>query len=156
MATLVDDLTTLARADESLIDVERVALAEAVDTSWQNVETASVELVADTARTVRADEGQLHRVLENLFRNAVTHGQADTIIVGELDEDAGFFVEDDGTGIPPPDRDAIFERGYTTDDTGTGVGLAIVREIVDAHDWEITVREGDAGGARFEIVGLSA
>ena len=156
MSTLVDDLTTLARADELLIDVERVDLADVVERSWQNVETASVTLVSDTTLSMKADEGQLHRVLENLFRNAIEHGKADTIIVGDLDGRSGFFVADSGTGIPEDDRDDVFEWGYTTGTDGTGSGLAIVQEIVEAHDWEITVGESETGGARFVVSGISS
>ena len=64
----------------------------------------------------------------------------------------GFAVCDDGPGIPAERRDRIFDSGYTTTDSGSGLGLHIVKEIVDAHDWEITVAESKAGGARFEVV----
>nr|WP_284145058.1 histidine kinase N-terminal 7TM domain-containing protein [Natrinema halophilum] len=63
----------------------------------------------------------------------------------------GFFVEDDGSGIPEAARERIFERGYTTSEDGTGLGLGIVRQIAGAHGWSIHVREGRSGGARFEI-----
>lgn len=61
------------------------------------------------------------------------------------------MVEDTGPGIPEVDRDDIFTAGYTTESTGTGIGLAIVYMIVDAHGRTINVTEGPAGGARFEI-----
>jgi signal transduction histidine kinase len=72
-----------------------------------------------------------------------------TITVGHVED--GFYVADDGPGIPDGERDEIFEVGYSTADDGTGFGLDIVAEIVDAHDWSITVVESDAGGARFEV-----
>ena len=53
--------------------------------------------------------------------------------------------------MPDDEADAVFDWGYTTSDDGTGFGLAIVRDIVDAHGWDITVTDGDTGGARFEI-----
>lgn len=64
---------------------------------------------------------------------------------------AGFFVEDDGPGIPEDQRIHIFDAGVTTGDAGIGIGLAIVAGIVSAHDWEITAVEGAIGGARFEV-----
>ena len=75
-----------------------------------------------------------------------------TVRVGRLP--SGFYVEDTGSGIPESERERVFEAGYTTDQSGTGFGLAIVREIAGAHDWDVTVVEGDAGGARFEFTGV--
>jgi len=73
-----------------------------------------------------------------------------TVRVGYLDDpDArGFFVADDGVGIPERERDAVFEYGYSGDD-GTGFGLAIVKAVADAHDWTTGVAESASGGVRF-------
>jgi len=91
------------------------------------------------------------------LRNARDHGappsaserQGVSVTVGTLPE--GFYVADDGPGIPDSERDAVFEQGYSTSDDGTGLGLAIVERIVDGHGWSITVTESDAGGACFEL-----
>ena len=76
-----------------------------------------------------------------------------TVRVGRLEGDygEGFFVEDDGVGIPREYRNFVFERGHTTSPNGTGFGLAIVRDVVEAHGWQIDVREAIDGGARFEV-----
>jgi PAS domain S-box-containing protein len=63
-------------------------------------------------------------------------------------------VEDDGRGIPAADRGDVFESGYSTAADGTGYGLAIVRQVARAHDWEAAVTESDDGGARFEFRGV--
>jgi signal transduction histidine kinase len=76
-----------------------------------------------------------------------------TITVGAID-DRGFYVADDGPGIPDDERGQIIETGYSTAGSGSGIGLAIVKRIVDAHDWEITVTDSEAGGARFEITAV--
>jgi PAS domain S-box-containing protein len=81
-------------------------------------------------------------------------GPAVRITVGELPD--GFYVEDDGPGIPAERRDRVFEAGYSTSDRGTGFGLSIVSEIADAHGWAIEATEGADGGARFEITGVDA
>ena len=73
--------------------------------------------------------------------------------VGPLDDGRGFFVADDGRGIPADERERVFERGYTTDPDGTGFGLAIVETIVEAHGWSVTAVESEDGGVRFEITG---
>ncbi|MFB6130585.1 MAG: sensor histidine kinase [Salinigranum sp.] len=90
--------------------------------------------------------------MENLFRNAVEHGPPGvTVRVGALDDEPGFYVADDGPGISRDERERVFERGYTTADSGTGYGLSIVSEIANAHEWSLSVSESDADGARFEI-----
>jgi signal transduction histidine kinase len=75
-----------------------------------------------------------------------------TITVGRVGD--GLYVADDGPGIPEENRDDAFEPGFSTNRSGTGFGLDIVQEIVDAHGWEITVTESADGGARFEITGM--
>ena len=84
--------------------------------------------------------------------DGATNGHADsgvTVTVGDVDD--GFYVADDGPGIPESERSDVFEAGYSTADDGTGFGLDIVHEIVEAHGWTVTVAESDDGGARFEI-----
>ncbi|MCD2202587.1 PAS domain S-box protein [Halobacterium sp. KA-6] len=157
MRTLIDDVLALARQGRTATDLDDVALDAAAERAWATVETETATLVADSALTVRADEGRLGQLLENLFRNSVEHSKnsADdcvTVRVGDLDD--GFYVEDDGSGVPAGDRERVFEYGYSTNDRGTGIGLSIVAELVDAHGWEIEVTDGEDGGARFEITGV--
>ena len=66
----------------------------------------------------------------------------------------GFYVEDDGPGIPEENRTDIFDSGYSTTGEGTGFGLSIVKRVAEAHGWDITVTESEVGGARFEITGV--
>jgi signal transduction histidine kinase len=72
------------------------------------------------------------------------------VAVAVGDTDGGFYVADDGPGIPEEERDAVFEVGYSTEN-GTGIGLNIVRQVVDAHGWTVRATESAAGGTRFEI-----
>jgi len=71
--------------------------------------------------------------------------------VGRID--GGFFVADDGVGIPPAERERVFDPGYSSNETGdgTGLGLTIVERIAEAHDWTVSLTTGSAGGARFEF-----
>ena len=72
-----------------------------------------------------------------------------SVTVGAFE--GGFYVADDGPGIPPARRETVFDPGVTTAADGTGFGLAIVREIAEAHGWTVSVTESESGGARFEI-----
>jgi len=69
----------------------------------------------------------------------------------ETDGTFGFFVEDDGPGIDPDRREAVFEPGESSRDDGTGFGLSIVKRIAEAHGWEVSLDESFEGGARFEF-----
>ena len=83
------------------------------------------------------------------------HGGDVTVVVGPLVDGEGFFVADDGPGIPEADREAIFDVGVTTRDSGTGVGLSIVETVAEAHGWSVAVTESADGGARFEFTGVT-
>jgi len=84
---------------------------------------------------------------------AIDHGGPDvTVEVRELED--GFYVADDGPGIPEENRERVFESAYSTVQDNTGFGLAIVTEIVDAHGWDVTITESASGGAQFTITGV--
>jgi len=153
METLVGDLLTLARAGQSIDELTDVDLPVLARLCWETTASGDATLAVETDRTIRADEERLHQLLGNLFDNAVTHGgEGVTVTVGDLPD--GFYVEDDGPGIPAEDREEVFESGYTTAPSGSGLGLAIVEEIAEAHGWSIDLVQGDDGGARFEIRGV--
>jgi len=150
METLIDDMLSLARAGKTVGGTETIELAELIDSCWRNVETESAELVVETEMAIMADRTRLQQLFENLIRNAVEHVGADIeFTVGDLPD--GFYVEDDGPGIPPDKRQKVLDAGYSSAYEGTGFGLRIVRDIAEAHDWSFEVTEGSAGGARFEF-----
>jgi len=156
METLIDDVLSLARQGQPIDETEPVALAALVEECWTVVETADAELIVDDDLRFVADPDRLRQLLENLVRNAVEHGGDDvTVRVGALSDGTGFYVEDDGPGIPEAERSEVFESGYSTGDEGTGFGLAIVSEIVDAHGWTIDLTDSAEGGARFEITDVT-
>lgn len=153
---LLEDLLALARNGRSVEDPTTVSLATIAADSWRVVETPDASLSVTGDLCVEAVPGRLQQLLENLFRNAVEHGGADvTVSVGELPNRPGFFVEDDGVGIPDGDMQDVFTDGFTTVEGGTGLGLSIVSEIVDAHGWTITATDSPTGGARFEVAGVT-
>ena len=142
-------------------DVETIDLESVARAAWRTVDTTRGRLSVAGTMALAADPERVQQLFENLFRNAIEHGVSEgtdgnpavTITVGPLDCD-GFVIADDGPGIPEDERSLIFERGYTSEDDGTGFGLYIAKEIVDGHRWEISVTESDSGGARFEVTGV--
>jgi PAS domain S-box-containing protein len=150
--TLIDDLLALARDGVKVGDTARVDLAAATKSCWEIIDTADATLSVETGASISADYTRLQQLLENLIRNAVDHGGDDVhITVGSLTDQSGFYIADDGPGVPPNDRDLIFESGYSSNAQGTGFGLAITQAIVHDHGWDIAVTTSQAGGARFEI-----
>lgn len=162
MERLVEEVLALSRGGDTVSDKEPVDVGLVVREAWETVETGEVDLHVETDQTVVADGRRLRALFENLFRNSVEHGS--TAVDSESEQSVGevvvtveegrLVVEDDGPGIPPEEREVIFEGGYSTEPNGTGFGLSIVRRIAVAHDWRIYVNESDAGGARFEFVGF--
>ena len=157
MEAIIDDALTLAREGKAVTETEAVDLADTAETAWETVDTAEATLTVDTDTVIEADRGRVRTTLENLFRNAVEHGREDvTVTVGALDRDdtSGFFVADDGPGIPDERKDEVLEHGFSTSDDGTGFGLAIVEDAASAHGWTVTVTDSETGGARFEFSGV--
>lgn len=154
MDILIGDLLTLARGGQSIAETESIELAELVRDCWEFVpaEEATVELDDDII--LKGDWSRVQQLFENLFRNAVEHGGGDvTIRIGMLESGSGIYVKDDGAGIPEEKHNQIFTDGYSTGEEGSGFGLTIVQQIVEAHGWNIRVTDSETGGARFEITG---
>jgi signal transduction histidine kinase len=116
-----------------------------------------------TRRRILADRDALQRLLENLFRNAVQHAGPDaTVVVGDIDrpaqdpgqETTGFYVEDDGSGIPLEERDSVFDPWTSSGDDVMGFGLTIVARAAAAHGWDVLATDGISGGARIEVTGV--
>jgi PAS domain S-box-containing protein len=90
-------------------------------------------------------------VADRMADDPTTGSAALTVTVGDLAD--GFYVADDGAGVPDDAADRVFEAGFSTEDEGTGFGLNIVSNIAEAHGWTVDVTESAGGGARFEVTG---
>lgn len=155
MESLIENILTLARQGQPIDEPQPVTLSTVAEQCWAVVDTKEATLTFDGDLTFLADPSRLRQLLENLFRNSVDHSGDDVMIsVGALSEEPGFYVTDDGPGIPEAERSDVFESGYSTAVSGTGFGLAIVTEIADVHGWSVRLTEAEAGGARFEFSGV--
>jgi len=147
---LVDDMLTLAQQGKAVDALRPVDLETESTHCWETVATGAATLAIESEQRIEADPSRFRQLLANLLRNAVEHGGSDvTVRVGSLSD--GFYVEDDGVGIPAEQRESVFEAGWSTDSDGTGFGLAIVKQIARAMGWKVSVTASDEGGARFEF-----
>lgn len=154
MDALIEDTLTLARQGRTIDETSAIDLGDVVDEAWGTTGKHDATLrTVDELGTLTGDAGRVRELLENLFRNAVEHGGPPvTVRVGRTDD--GFYVEDDGPGIPEDEQTEVFDHGYTTSPSGTGLGLAIVRRIAEAHGWTASVSNAREGGARIEFTGV--
>ena len=144
-ATMETDSSRLLRADAG-------RLTQLFENLFRNsVEHGSTDSRTESGDSVEHGDSVGHG--DNVEHgDSVEHGDGVTVTVGALDD--GFFIEDDGAGIPPEHREAVFDVGYSSAGTGTGFGLAIVHEIAETHGWDLTLSESAGGGARFEFTGV--
>lgn len=160
---LVDDLLLLSKLDEGTLqmNVETVDLDDVLFEEADRLR-ATTELRVDTrgvsAGRVTGDRSQLQKLVRNIVDNAARHATGRvSMTLSESDGRVVMTVDDDGRGIPPVERDRIFERFVRLDESrdrdsgGSGLGLAIVSEIATAHRADVVVADGAAGGARFEV-----
>lgn len=161
---LVQGMLVLARADEGAlrpepvdVDLDDLLLEEArrMRGAGLAVDTSGVR-----ATRVRGDAALLAQLVRNLVDNAARHarsGIALAVTAGADGTKVALLVDDDGDGIPPPDRDRVFDRFVRLDDArardtgGSGLGLSIAREIARAHGGDVHVEAAPSGGARLRV-----
>ena len=141
-----------ARPDDSVehgSTNSRTASGDIAERSSASSQTGSDDSVEHGSR----DDWDSSGVTAGARSTGITDAGGPTIRVGRLDGGDGFYVADDGPGVPSEDRERVFESGYSTSGAGTGLGLAIVRAVADAHGWKSSCVAADGGGARFEFRG---
>jgi len=130
-------------------------LREAIDGNAALADRQGVTVSGPDAADATVEAGPLlTEVFTNLVENSLKHGDGTEIDVSvETDDDAvTVMFEDDGVGVPPEERERVFERGYSgSTSSGSGLGMYIVSEVVGSYGGAITVGESDVGGARFEV-----
>ena len=167
LGSLIDDLFELSRTQAGVLQLEfeRVSLGDLVSDA---IAGATPVAAAKGVRLVGRLDGpppelqvsapEVLRVLRNLLENAIRHTPPDGNVIVELGEDEAFAyvdVADDGGGIADADLERVFDVAFRNDPArtpgdGAGLGLAIAKSLVEAHEGKISVRN-DNGGARFTV-----
>jgi signal transduction histidine kinase len=163
MNRLIDDLLAFTREGDVELEPEWVELSAIGTDSWEAIRSPNATVRFESDAEVYADRDRLQQLLDNLLRNSVEHalpspeanGKADTeltVTIGTITD--GIFVEDDGRGIPSDEGDRLRGEGETALPHWTGLGLRIVSEVAEAHDWSMHIGTSDNGGARFTFQGV--
>jgi signal transduction histidine kinase len=172
LSALVEDLLSLARmdSDELHLDVVPIVAGEVVEEVYVTMaplasrerQVTLIRKVAPMLPLILADRQRLVQVLLNLIRNAITYtpqGGIVSITVERADADyLALVVADTGIGIPNDDLERVFERFYRTDTSrartsgGFGLGLAIVRDLINAMGGSITVESKVGEGSCFRVL----
>ena len=163
---LVENVLQFSRAEQNQLRLtpEPVALYDAVQAIIAEyaplAQQARIELHGDAAVQASVDRSALRQVLINLLDNAVKYGpeeQQITVTVSRDRAGAAITVDDQGPGVPLHERERIwapFQRGAAaigTAKAGSGIGLSVVRQIVQAHGGTVGVTSASGGGARFVV-----
>ena len=165
LAHLVDNVLQFSRAERRMVRVrpESVVLApllrEILERFAPLAGTAAVRLRAelDERLVARAHAESLHQIVINLLDNAVKHGGSGPILLRAAPSNGGvrLSVADRGPGVAPGDRERVWRPfvrvGGQSAVAGSGIGLAVVRELVGAHGGRCWVEENEGGGARFVV-----
>ncbi len=162
LQNLTEDLLVLARTDNELAERHGpVDLTTIVVDGLQAVRRDDVQVTTaglDAPAVVDGDDSQLRRMVRNLIHNAEEHAATNVhVTLHAATGTVRMIVADDGPGIPPGDRQQVFERFVRLDtarnrDTGgTGLGLAIVRDVITNHRGTITISDTHPHGATFTV-----
>jgi signal transduction histidine kinase len=164
LGTLANDVLELSRIEHGELEIsdERVNVIELIEAAAEahRVERPIVISSAVESAFVRGDEDRLRQVFDNLLRNAIKYspqGQPIDVTIDAVGEDFRFTVRDLGMGIPPEDMPRLFERFARASNArrakiaGTGIGLFIVKMIVERHGGSITVESKLGEGSTFTL-----
>jgi signal transduction histidine kinase len=142
MDELIDDMLTMARMGDHAIDTAWVDFGTMARDAWETAETGAATLTVERTGRLVVDDSRLRQLLENLFRNAVQHGGS-AVTAGILAD--GFYVADDGPGIPAELKEHLFQPMVSGRADGTGLGLTIAQSLVGRHHGLIECDSSPAG-----------
>lgn len=166
MSRLIDDMLVFMRLElhpdnyeKHPLDFSALTAAVCSDMALIREKGISLESNIEPGAAVMGNEGLLTRLLTNLISNAYRYGRENGHIFVALKKETGgilLTVSDDGIGIAEDEQEKIFHRFYQTDssrsDTGTGLGLSMVKEIAEFHGGRITVKSKPGAGSTFSFI----
>ena len=159
LTRLITELLDVARIDSGRLTLRSAPLdvSKVVESVLRNVSAGSGQShklqIEDAPRTVWADSDRLTQVITNLVENAMRHGQGLRVIsVGNIEGGVFVRIEDNGPGIPADNRKRIFNRFWRSGSgAGSGLGMYIVKGVLDLHEGTIDIEDGDPVGAVITI-----
>jgi signal transduction histidine kinase len=162
MIRLLDDALLASRVGagelaQELVEFDAIVRAEVEDRRAAN---AAIDLYVDpgaVGATVLGDRLALRRIVSNLVDNALKYGRAAHVVLTTVEQEIVLFVDDEGGGIPPDLRAILLEPFVRLETSrnrqtgGAGLGLAVVRSLVEGHGGVIAIDDAPTGGARFTV-----
>lgn len=154
---LIQKIRLLLNAQKE--EIKKVNIVSMIKDAVEEVDSIAedngIDLTVDLPSEMLKVEGGslLKEVFSNVIENSVYHSDGTKIEVSyEIDDEVVCIIEDDGRGIPDDKKEAVFDRGYTTDDErGTGLGMFLVKMLLESYGGSIELKDSDMGGARFDV-----
>ncbi|MGM0406319.1 MAG: PAS domain S-box protein, partial [Thermoplasmatota archaeon] len=155
---LIDKIGLLIKAKEEKVKEVNLTsvIAETVENFSKFAESKNIEIRTDFSDEVGMVKAGslLEEVFSNLIENAINHSECSKIMISRRDQEEFIItsIEDDGIGIPEDKKELIFKKGYTTDKgRGTGLGLFLVKMLLDEYEGDIEVKNSKMDGSKFEV-----
>jgi signal transduction histidine kinase len=162
LVALMDGALLATRSEVGKLDLELVDLSELLEAEIRDQQATGARVDLDVRAAARGaqilgDRVALRRIVSNLLENALRHGTRVRVVLTEEEQALALTVDDDGPGIPPDQREVLLEPFVRLDLSrsrqtgGAGLGLSIVKALVDIHQGSLCIRKAEIGGARVIV-----
>jgi PAS domain S-box-containing protein len=152
----------IERVQNLVKDLNDITIKQDIQEKWVEIEDviSNISVDKDKLESIKneenfrleANESKIKKLFENLIWNSIQHNPNKVKIrIGLLDDNKGFFIEDNGKGIDESKHKEVFRMGYSTKPESSGMGLSFVENICEEHNWTCEIKESEKGGARFEF-----
>ncbi len=141
VGNLLEHSIELAEAGTTVEKKDKVDLDRLVETVADVILPKRIKFKKATLGTIKGDNGKLSQVFKNLFENAIIHGKPSKVSVSRTEKKGKIVISISNDGILINEKliEKVFDRGYSTKKVSTGLGLSIVKKIVEGHGWDISI-----------------